>query len=66
MDINNSYNFRNPVRHFVNIEQLNYPTDISTFDPIKELCWTKPMPFRIYKADDRFRTIKMPNILNCY
>lgn len=64
MDINNSYNFRNPVRHFVNIEQLNYPTDISTFDPIKELCWTKPMPFRIYKADDRFRTIKMPNILN--
>lgn len=64
MDINNSYNFRNPVRHFVNIEQLDYPTDIFTFDPIQELCWTKPMPFRIYKADDRFRTIKMPNILN--
>ena len=34
MDINNSYNFRNPVRHFVNIEQLDYPTDIFTFDPI--------------------------------
>ena len=64
MSLSNSYNFRNPVRHFVNIDQLNYPSDIATFDPINELCWTKPMPFRVYKADDRFRTIKMPNILN--
>ena len=64
MSLSNSYNFRNPVRHFVNIDQLNYPSDIATFDPISELCWTKPMPFRVYKADDRFRTIKMPNVLN--
>lgn len=64
MSISNSYNFRNPVRHFVNIDHLDYPSDILSFDPICELCWTKPISFRIYKADDRFRTIKMPNILN--
>ena len=64
MSLSNNYNFRNSVRHFINIDQLDYPADISTFDPIDELCWTKPISFRIYKADDRFRTIKMPNILN--
>lgn len=64
MNLNNIYNFRNPVRHFIKIDHLDYPADISTFNPIADLCWTKPVPFRIYKADDRFRTIKMPNVLN--
>lgn len=64
MSLSNNYNFRNPVRHFINIDHLDFPADISTFNPIDELCWTKPISFRIYKADDRFRTIKMPNILN--
>lgn len=64
MNLSNIYNFRNPVRHFISIDQLDYTTDISTFDPVCELCWTKPVSFRIYKADDCFRTIKMPNILN--
>ncbi len=64
MRLNYVYNFRNPVRHFINIENLDMPTDIASFDPIYELSWTKPMSFRVYKADDRFRIIKIPNIFN--
>ncbi|WP_282745010.1 hypothetical protein [Peptostreptococcus stomatis] len=64
MTLNNIYNFRNPIRHFINIDDLIYPEDIETFDPINELCWTKPISFRVYKSDDRFRTLKIPNILN--
>lgn len=63
MKLSNLYNFRNPVRHFINIDDLNYPTDIETFNP-DEVCWTKPFSFRIYKADDKYRTLKIPNILN--
>ncbi len=63
-NLNNLYNFRNTIRHFVNIEQLEFPSDILTFNPIDELCWTKPVVFRIYKSDDRFRTLRLPNILN--
>ena len=64
MTLNNIYNFRNPIRHFINIDDLIYPDDIETFDPTEELCWTKPISFRVYKSDDRFRTLKIPNILN--
>lgn len=64
MKQNYIYNFRNPVRHFVSIDQLYYPHDISNFNPIDNLCWTMPISFRIYKSDDQYRTIKMPNILN--
>jgi hypothetical protein len=64
MNLNYIYNFRNPVRYFISIDHLDYPTDIQSFDPIDNLCWTKPMPFRVYKSDDRFRIVKMPNILN--
>mgnify|MGYP000859166011 CR=1 FL=1 len=38
MTLNNIYNFRNPIRHFINIDDLIYPEDIETFDPINELC----------------------------
>ena len=64
MRLNYVYNFRNPVRHFINIESLDMPADITSFNPVGELSWTKPMSFRVYKADDRFRIIKMPNVLN--
>lgn len=64
MNLNNYYNFRNPIRHFIKIDHLNYPSDINSFDPIEELSWTKPFSFRIYKADDKYRTVKIPNVLN--
>ena len=64
MSLDNYYNFRNPVRHFVKIHHLDYPTDITSFNPVDELCWTKPVSFRVYKANNKYRTLKMPNILN--
>ena len=64
MRFSNIYNFRNTVRHFINVDDLDYPQDITSFDVERELCWTKPISFRIYKADDSYRTIKIPNVLN--
>lgn len=64
MSLNNYYNFRNSVRHFIKIDHLGYPMDINSFNPIDNLSWTKPISFRVYKADDKFRTIKIPNVLN--
>lgn len=63
LELNNIYNFKNPVRHFLNIDNLIFPTDITTFE-INRLVWTEPFSFRIYKGDDKYRTLKMPNILN--
>ena len=63
MNFNNVYNFRNSIRHFVNIDSLNYPSDIATFR-ITNLSWTVPIPFKIQKEEDKFRTIKIPNPLS--
>lgn len=63
MALNNLYNFKNTIRHFINIDNLSYPSDISSFDT-SDLCWTAPIPYRIKKDGDKYRTIKMPNILN--
>lgn len=60
MNFNNVYNFKNPIRHFVNIDSLNYPSDITTF-PVSNLSWTLPIPFKIQKEGEKFRTIKLPN-----
>lgn len=62
MKYNNFYNFKNPIRHFINIDNLIYPTNISSID-IDETCWTQPINFRIQKEDVLFRTLKIPNIL---
>lgn len=63
MGLNNVYNFKNPVRHFLDIDSLIYPTDISIYG-IEKLVWAEPISFRIYKDADKYRTLKMPNILN--
>lgn len=63
MNLNYIYNFKNPIRHFINIDSLNYPNDISSFST-EELCWTTPINFRIKKEGDKYRTLKLPNILS--
>lgn len=62
MNYNNVYNFKNPIRHFINIDSLVFPTPPSTID-IESTCWTKPFKFRIRKSADNFRTLKIPNII---
>ena len=63
MDYNNIYNFKNPIRHFINIDHLSFPTNPSSID-IDDTCWTKPFKFTIRKTENSFRTLKMPNILS--
>ncbi|QNO14373.1 hypothetical protein HYG86_06100 [Alkalicella caledoniensis] len=63
MSLNNLYNFKKPVRFFIDIESLAFPDDLSSYT-IKNLCWVKPFNFRVKKNEDKFRTLKIPNILN--
>nr|WP_319488593.1 hypothetical protein [uncultured Caproiciproducens sp.] len=63
MKLNNLYNFKNPVKNFLDIDKIKLPNNVSSFD-IEKLCWTEPINFRVKKKDDKYRTIKMPNILN--
>jgi len=63
MKLNNLYNFKNPVKNFLNIDNIKLPNDISSF-ALEKLCWVEPINFRVKKKDDKYRTLKMPNILN--
>lgn len=63
MNLNNLYNFKNPIKHFLNIDRLKFPSDISSFDKT-ELVWSEPINFRIRKKGDKYRVLKLPNILN--
>lgn len=51
------------MRHFVDIDSLEYSDDIENFNT-RELCWTMPISFNIQKGNGRYRTLKIPNILN--
>lgn len=62
MKYNNYYNFKNPIRHFINIDDLDYPADVATVGT-KILSWTSPIPFRVRKELNSFRTLKLPNVL---
>ena len=50
MDLNNLYNFKNAVRHFVDIDSLEYPDDVENFNT-RELCWTMPISFNVQKRE---------------
>lgn len=62
MNYNNIYNFKNPIKHFIYIDNLIFSTNMSTLD-IEHTCWTTPIKFRIQKSGDIFRTLKLPNII---
>lgn len=63
MEINNLYNFRNTIRHFLDIDNLILPSDF-TSKTVEDTCWTKPFKFRVQKEDNSYRTLKIPNILS--
>ena len=60
-DINILYNFKNPIRHFTNLENLSFPNSSLQ---LTDLCWTEPIKFRIWKNNNKYRMLKLPNILN--
>lgn len=63
-NLNNLYNFKNPIRHFFNIDNIKF--DSVEELKFKDLSWTKPVKFKIFKTKDSIRTISFPNILNFY
>lgn len=63
VELKNIYNFKNPIRHFFNANNILFPDDIDEFTTTN-LSWTAPIKFRIKKGDNEFRTLKFPNFLN--
>lgn len=61
VDYNTIYNFKNPVRHFFDINNLIFKNPGSI--DIEDTCWTVPVKFRVLKDESNFRTLKFPNIL---
>ena len=61
--LKNIYNFKNPIRHFINVDNVIYPNNVTDIT-VKELAWTEPIKFRIRKGENDFRTLKFPNFLN--
>lgn len=60
---NNLYNFRNQIRHFINIDGIEIHKDVDRID-IKDLAWSVPISFRLKKESTNYRLLKIPNILN--
>lgn len=63
-NFNNLYNFKNPIRHFFNLDNVKF--DSSENITFEELAWTSPIKFKIFKTENELRTISFPNILNYY
>ena len=63
-NLNNLYNFKNPIRHFFNLDAMCF--DSSEEVEFSKLCWTKPVNFKVFKTEESTRTLKFPNILNYY
>ena len=61
---NNLYNFKNPIRHFFNLDNFNYES--AGNGNINDLAWTAPVTFKIFKNEHEERVISFPNILNYY
>lgn len=58
---NTIYNFKNPVRHFFDIDNLIFRNP-GAID-IEDTTWTVPVKFRVLKDEKDFRTLKFPNIV---
>ncbi|WP_308780128.1 hypothetical protein [uncultured Clostridium sp.] len=61
--MNNFYNFKNAIRHFICIDMIDFPFEDNEIS-IEKLSWTEPINFRIKKENDKYRILKIPNILN--
>ncbi len=65
MNLNNLYNFKNPIKHFINVDNTKLPENMASLE-LKNFSWVKPIKFRVWKRDDKYRTLKIPNILNFF
>lgn len=62
----NIYMFKNPIRHFLNSENINYPTFTLDINEIDEYAPTIPLKFTIrkYYGKEDQRDLLLPNFLN--
>ena len=60
---NNYYNFRNPVRHFLNIDRVRIQSGFENLEK-SDFAWALPINFRVRKEERKYRTLKLPNIFN--
>ncbi|MEH7122490.1 hypothetical protein V7127_04490, partial [Bacillus sp. JJ1773] len=65
MGINTYYNFKNPIRHFLNIDNIIFQPNINELQ-LEDISWTEPINFRVWKNENKYRVLKMPNLLNFY
>ncbi len=63
-NLNNLYNFKNPIRHFFNLDKMKFENLENL--KFKDLGWTEPIKFNIFKTENSQRTLSFPNILNFY
>lgn len=68
MNINNIYMFKNPIRHFIDINDFEYSIDGNDVVDISNLSWTRSADFviRRHYYNNDLRILKLPNILNFY
>lgn len=62
--LNNFYNFKNPIRHFFNLDNMKFENLKSL--KFRDLSWTEPIKFNIFKTEHSQRTLCFPHILNFY
>lgn len=64
----NIYMFKNPIRHFLNVENIEYPIVAHKPDDINLYAPTKPVRFTIrkYYGQNDQRELLLPNLLNFY
>ncbi|WP_243186714.1 hypothetical protein [Clostridium intestinale] len=63
MTIGNIYNFKNTIRHFIEIDNIRVPFNIDEIN-IDYLSYTEPINFRVRKEDTKHRILRIPNVLN--
>ena len=65
----NIFMFKNPIRHFLNAENLIYPSvTLNKDEDSKNIDWAIPIDFNIrkYYGKNEVRNLKIPNYLNFY
>ena len=53
-NLNNLYNFKNPIRHFFNLDNIIVPKNIDSVD-LNGISWSTPIKFRIKKIPLSFK-----------
>lgn len=65
MGLNTYYNFKNPIRHFFNLDNIKFQSNVNELE-LDDLGWAESINFRVWKNEKIHRVLKFPNIINFY